>query len=385
MRFIALVSITTAIAVIISCGKGELFPAWDPTDESAVVYYTRAVGEGAEVAAISVGGEPAGKTGWPCDPQAGVLPIGNDVLFSYSGALYSSRPGGTPKVLVDFGTGTAKELEFDDASGIEVVMSWQVDNSITDVRVNESGRLVAFRLDQLLLPLKKERSSVYSNAEINGFLDRDSFYVDEGAYVLDLESGDVTYLLPTADVFCFVNESYLAVEYGLTVCKVFLEDPGEVDVIVPDGYFELGWTPVAASGGGTDVVLCNRAKPGSDTIVINGVYVLEDGHFPESPAVSIESSERATRVLVSPDGKYVAMDVLTDSLGGLSVYVADIEEQNYRLLTEKGSAYTFLPSSKGLVYFAEGGVPGRGDLWAVGLDGSGLRRVTDIGDVLTAP
>jgi hypothetical protein len=385
MRFVTLISIITAIAVIISCGKGEPFPAWDAADESAVVYYTRAIGEGAEVTAISVGGEPAGKTGWPCDPRAGVLPIGDDLLFSYNGALYSGRPGEAPKVLADFGTGTAKEVEFDDASGTEVVMSWQVDNSITDIRVDESERLVAFRLDQLQLPLKKEHSSIYSKGEIDGFLDRDSFYVDEGAYVLDFESGDVTYLLPTADVFCFVGESYLAVEYGLTVCKASLGNPAEVDVIVPDGYFELGWTPVAASGGGTDVVLCNRAKPGSDTIVINGLYVLDSGRFPESPAISIESTERAARVLVSPDGKYAAVDVLTDSLGGSSVYVADIEERNYRLLTDDGSAYAFLPSSKGLVYFVEGGVPGRGDLRAAGLDGSGLRRITDTGDVLPPP
>jgi hypothetical protein len=385
MRFITLVSMTTVIAVIISCGKGEPFPAWDPTDEGATFYYTKAVGEGAEVAAISVGGDPVGKTGWPCDPRAGVVPIADDVLFAYNGALYSGRPGGAPKVLVDFGTGTAEEVQFDDSSGIEVVTSWRIDNSITDIRVDESGRLVAFRLDQVQLPLKKELSSVYSKAQINSFLDRDSFYVDEGAYVLDLENGDATYLLPTADVFCFVGESYLAVEYGLTVCKASLENPDEVDVIVPDGYFELGWTPVVASGGGTEVVLCNRAKAGSDTIVINGLYVFGEGRFPESPAISIESRERAGRVLVSPDGKYAAVDVLTDSLGGSSVYVADIEERNYRLLAEKGSAYTFLPSSKGLVYFVEGGVPGRGDLWAAGLDGSSLRRITDSGDVLPPP
>jgi hypothetical protein len=243
-------------------------------------------------------------------------------------------------------------------------------------------------LDQLQLPLKKEHSSRYSKAEIAGFLDRDDFYVDEGAYVLDLESGNVSYLLPTTDVFCFMNESYLVVEYGLTVCKTFLENAGEVTVIVPDDYFELGWTPVAASGGGTDVVLCNRAKAGSDTIVINAVYVLEDGRFPESPAISIESPERATRVMVSPDGKYAAVDVLTDSLGGSNVYIVDIAERNYRLLAGKGSAYSayaFLPSSKGLVCFTEGGVPGRGDLWAVGLDGLGMRRITDTGDVLPPP
>jgi hypothetical protein len=382
MRLVTLVLITITVALVPACDKDEPFPAWDPADEGAAVYYIRTADKGAELAAVSVGGAPVEKTGWLSDPRAGVLPIDGQVFFAYNGALYSARPAGVPKVFIDFGSGIAKEIQTDDASGEEVVTSWRIDNSITDICADESGRWVAFRLDQLQLPLKKEHSSRYSKAEIAGFLDRDNLYMDEGAYVLDLESDNVSFLLPTTDVFCFMNESYLVVEYGLTVCKTFLENPGEVTVIVPDDYFELGWTPIAASGGGADVVLCNEAKPGSDTTVLNKLYVLEDGRLPKSPSITIESSERADRVLVSPDGRYAAINVLTSSLGGSSVYIADLEKGTHKLLTENGSAYTFVPSSKGLIYFVEGDMPGQGDLWAVGLDGSGLRRLTDTDDVL---
>jgi hypothetical protein len=385
MRASKLILVLIIALLFGACGGEEGFPPWDPADEGTVVYYARAVDEGAEVASVSVNGTSAEKTGWPCDPRAGVLPIDGQVLFAYNGALYSARPAGVPKVFIDFGSGIAKEIQTDDASGKEVVTSWRIDNSITDICTDESGRRVAFRLDQLQLPLKKEHSSRYSKEEIASFLDRDDFYVDEGAYVLDLESGDVDYLVPTADVFCFLDESYLAVEYGLTVCRTFLENPGEINVMVPDDYFELGWTPIVTSGGGTDVVLCNRAKAGSDTIVLNSLYVLEDGRLPESPLVTIEFSERADRVLVSPDGRYAAIDVLKGSLGGSSLYIADLEKGTYKLLTENASIHTFLPSSNGLVYFAEGDAPGRGDLWAVGLNGSGLERLTDTGDVLPSP
>jgi hypothetical protein len=385
MRIMKLISTATTAAFVAGCGGGASFPPWDPSDEGAAVHYVRAAGDGAETAAITVDGTPVEGIGWSCDPGAGVLPVGDGVYFAYDGALYVSSPGEEPVTLADFGSGIAKEIQSDDASGTEIVTSWLVDNSITGLCAYGSGRLIGFRLDQLLTPLVKEHLSRYTEGEIAGFSSRDSFYVDEGAYVLDLESDRVDYLLPTADVFCFPDESHLALEYALTLCIADVDDPSEVVAIVPDDYFELGWAPVAASGGGTTAVLCNRAKPGSDTVVLNELYVLEEGRLPESPAATIESRERAERIIVSPNGKYAAVDVVAGSLGGASLYVVGLETGAYGLLAQNGSAHTFLPSSNGLVYFAEGETPGRGDLWAVGLDGSGLRRLTDTGDVLPPP
>jgi len=385
MRIMKLISTVTAVAFIAGCGGGASFPPWDPSDEGAIVHYVRAASDGAETAAITVDGTPVDGTGWSCDPSTGVLPVGDGVYFANSGALYVSSPGEEPVTLADFGSGIAKEIQSDDASGMEIVTSWLVDNSITGLCVDGSGRLIGFRLDQLLTPLVKEHISRYTEDEIRDFSSRDSFYVDEGAYVLDIETDDVDYLLPTADVFCFPDESHLALEYALTLCSADIDDPSEVVAVVPDDYFELGWAPAAASGGGTTAVLCNRAKPGSDTVVLNELFVLEDGRLPESPTATIESRERAERIIVSPNGKYAAVDVVAGSLGGASLYVIDLGTGAYELLAENGSAYTFLPSSNGLVYFAESGTPGRGDLWAVGLDGSGLRRLTDTGDVLPPP
>jgi hypothetical protein len=385
MRIVKLISTVTAVAFIAGCGGGASFPHWDPSDEGAVVYHVRAAGDGAEIAAITVDGTPVEGTGWSCDSRTGVLPIGDRVYFAYGGALYVSSPGEEPVALADFGSGIAKEIQSDDASGMEIVTSWLVDNSITGLCVDGSGRLIGFRLDQLLTPLVKEHISRYTEGEIRGFSSRDSFYVDEGAYVLDMKSDKVGYLIPTADVFCFPDGSHLALEYALTLCVADIDDPSEVVAVVPDDYFELGWTPVAASGGGTSAVLCNRAKPGSDTVVLNELFVLEEGRLPESPAATIESRERAERIIVSPNGRYAAVDVVAGSLGGASLYVVDLETGAYELLAQNGSAYTFLPSANGLVYFAESETPGRGDLWAVGLDGSGLRRLTDTGGVLPPP
>lgn len=389
MRIMKLILIVTAVAYIAGCGAGcgggTSFPAWDSSDEGAVVHYIRAAGDGAETAAIAVDGTPVKGTGWSCEPRAGLQPVGDRVFFAYNGALYVSSPGEEPTTLADFGSGIAREIQSDDASGEEVVASWRVDNLITGLCADESGRLIGFRLGQILTPLEKEHLSRYTETEIAGFSSRDGFYVDEGAYVLDLKSDNVGYLLPTADVFCFSDKSHLALEYALTLCIADVNDPSEVVVTVPDDYFELGWAPAAASGGGTTVVLCNEAKPESDTIVSNKLFVLEEGRLPESPAVTIESRERADGIIVSPNGRYAAVDVVTGALGGASLYVVDLETGAYELLAENGSAYIFLPSSNGLVYFAESGTPGRGDLWAVGLDGSGLRRLTVTGDVLPPP
>ena len=382
MKIIRFILSSLTIVLLVGCG-GYRFPAWDPSDEGAVIYYARAVGVGAEVGAVRVDGAPAPETGWTCDPRAAVLPIGDDrLVFAYNGALYAARPGEEPRVLADFGSGVAREVQTGRATGEDVVASWRVDNIITEIRMDGSGSRVAFRLDQLLVPLKKEPASKYSKAELAAFTDVDSFYVDEGAYVLDSDGAGLRYLLPTAEVFCFLDETYLALEQGLTLCRVDTENTSDVAVIVPDDRFEMGWVPRAAAGGGSVVVLCNKAKPGSDTIIVNGLYVLHDGRLPNSPQVSIEFTERATRVLVSPDGRYAAVDILAGALGGTNLYIAEIETGAFGLLAENGAVYTFLPSSSGLVYFEEGETPGRGDLRAIALDGTGLRRLTDTGGVL---
>jgi len=386
MRTMKLVSAVVVVTCVAGCGGGTSFPGWDASDEGAVVHYVKGAGDGAAVtAAVTVAGTPVEGTGWRCDPRAGLLLVGDKVLFANNGALYVSSPGDEPITLVDFGSGTAREVQTDDASGEEVVASWRVDNSITGLCADESGRLIGFLLDQLLTPSGKEHPSRYTGTEIADFSDRDSFSVEEGAYVVDMVSGDVEYLLPTADVFCFTDESHIALEYALTLCIADIGNPGEVAVVVPDDYFELGWGPAAASGGGTTVVLCNEAKPGSDTVISNKLYVLKERRLSESPAAAIEARERAARVIVSPNGRYAALDVLAGSLGGASLYVVDLETGAYGLLAENGSAYAFLPSSKGLVYFVEGPAPGRGDLWAVGLDGSGLRRLTGSDRVVAPP
>ncbi|UCE26108.1 MAG: hypothetical protein JSW52_07010 [Candidatus Coatesbacteria bacterium] len=385
MRLAKLISIVAAVAYVAGCGGDTSFPGWNPDDEGAIIYYVRAAGNGAETAAITTYGNPVNGTGWPCDPRAGILPVGDKLFFVNGGALYVSSPGEEPTALVDFGSGTAKETRTDDASGYEIVTSWHVDNSITGLCVDESERLIGFLLNQLMTPSGKEHISRYTEADIARFSDRDSFSVDEGAYVIDLESSNVEYLLPTTDVFCFTDESHLALEYALTLCTADVGDPDEVAVVVPDDYFELGWSPVAASGGGTTVTLCNKAKPGSDTLILNRLYVLEERRLPESPTATIEARERADRVIVSPNGRYAAVDVVAGSLGVADLYVVDLETGAYELLAENSSAYSFLPSSNGLVCFTKGATPGRGDLWAAGLDGSEVQRLTDTGDVLPPP
>ncbi|NIT37413.1 MAG: hypothetical protein GTN49_13105 [candidate division Zixibacteria bacterium] len=374
-----LISVATAFLVA-SCRPGEVvWPAATQEDLADTVYGARAVGTGAEVLAVSAS-EGVKELGLRCDPQSEVTlsPDGRLLYYGRDNSLYE-RELATAKdrVVAAFTGGVACETGPDETGRVKT-SAWRCGARFRDLTFGPDGQL-AFLVEPTETPLPEAAAA---SAEAAGQpRPRADFRMDAGAYLLDPESDVPRYLLPTRAVYGFPGQGALILESGLTAARYEFRSRAVTRLLGPEAH-ELGWLPPAAASGDKVVVVAPKADEKSHEYVLNEVYVIEGERGGSRPSLSIRGKEPATRVALSPDGRYLAVECTSRVLGEAVIYAVDLERKRYKVLLRGGGLLRFARGSRAVFYLVGRGQTG--DLFLAGLDGA-TRRLTSDEKVLPRP
>ncbi len=377
---IAPVISVAAILLVAACRPAEVeWPAATEEDLADAVYVARAAGTGAEVvaASASVGVQ---ELGLACDPQSEVAlsPDGRLLYYGRDNSLYEHELAtGDGRVVAAFAGGVACETGPDETGRVKT-SAWRCGVRFRDLAFGPDGRL-AFLVEptEVALP-DTAAASAEAAAQPRP---RADFRADAGVYLLDAGSDAPRYLAPTRAVYGFLGQEALILENRLTVARYEFRSRTARPLLGPEAH-ELGWLPPAAVSGDKVVVVAPKADEKSHEYVLNELYVIEGGRGGSRPSLSIRAKEPATRVALSPDGGYAAVECTSRVLGEAVVYVVDLERKRYKLLLRGGRLLRFARGSRAVFYLVG---PGRtGDLFLSGLDGA-ARRLTSDEKVLPEP
>jgi hypothetical protein len=369
-----------AALLVAACRPGEVeWPAAAEEDLADTVYVARAAGTGAEVVVASAS-EGVKKLGLACDPQSevAVSPDGGRLYYGRDNSLYEYELAtGDDRVVAAFGGGVACEAGPDE-TGVTRVSAWRCGARFRDLAFGPDGRL-AFLVEPTETALPETAAESAEAAARPR--PRTDFRMDAGAYLLDPGSDAPRYLEPTRAVYGFLGREALILESRLTVARYEFRSRTATPLLGPEAH-ELGWLPPAAVSGDKVVVVAPKADEKSREYVLNEVYVIEGGRGGSRPSLSIRAKEPATRVALSPDGRYLAVECTSRVLGEAVIYAVDLERKRHKLLLRGGRLLRFARGSRAVFYLVG---PGRtGALFLAGLDGA-ARRLTSSEKVLPEP
>jgi hypothetical protein len=300
-------SISVAAALLVaSCRPGEVeWPAATEEDLADTVYVARAAGTGAEVIAASAS-EGVKELGLACDPQSEVVlsPDGRLLYYGRDNSLYEYELAtGDDRVVAAFTGGLACETGPDETGKVKT-SAWRCGARFRDLAFGPDGRF-AFLVEptETVLP-ETAAESAEAAAQPRP---RADFRMDAGAYLLDAGSDVPRYVAPTRAVYGFLGQEALILENRLTAARYEFRSRTATPLLGPEAH-ELGWLPPAAVSGDKVVVVAPKADKKSYEYVLNEVYVIEGGRGGSRPSLSIRAEDPATRVALSPDGRYVAVE-----------------------------------------------------------------------------
>ncbi len=378
-RLTPVISVAAALLVA-SCRPGEVeWPAATEEDLADTVYVARAAGTGAEVVAVCAS-EGVKELGLACDPQSEVVlsPDGGLLYYGRDNSLYEYELAtAKDRVVAAFAGGVACETGPDETGQVKT-SAWRCGARFRDLAFGRDGRL-AFLVEPTEFALP-ETAAASAEAAAKP-RPRADFRMDAGVYLLDPGSDVPRYLEPTRAVYGFLGQGALILESRLTVARYEFRSRTATRLLGPEAH-ELGWLPPAAVSGDKVVVVAPKADKKSYEYVLNEVYVIEGGRGGSRPSLSIRAKEPATRVALSPDGRYVAVECTSRVLGQATVYAVDLELKRHKLLLRGGRLLRFARGSRAVFYLVGAGQTG--DIFLAGLDGA-TRRLTSGGKVLPKP
>lgn len=367
------------LAVMAACGREVVWPAASSQDLDGGCYLVRRAAAAARVVRVS-GGEAAAP-GWNCDPDGAVAlsADGRRLYYGNEGTLYlHDCVSGKRAELASFAAGEA--CEFDAASGsADKISRWRCRCRYAEICEGPDGT-VAFRLENVVTPLPDAKTDDYTPSQRRSFRTRASFGVEEGLYVVKA-GAPARFLGPTRRLFGFVDAQRLLVEHAMTAGVLDLDTLAVKKALPPDAH-ELGFLPAAAAAGGRVVIAAAKADEKSDD-VLNRIYLWgEQARREDKPAVVVRAPYPVSRVALSGDGRYAAVEVRPLKFGGTSIYAVDLERRVSKRLVAGGRLIGFAAGGRAVYYL--GGDNLTGDVFLVGLDGRG-RRLTATGDYAIAP
>jgi len=372
-------AVFAALLLIFGCGGDTDFPSLDDGDYNDAIYFVHAADDGYRIW-YAAGGEMS-DTGLEAEAGSWIAAGGDGGLFySRDNAIYRGVTESAEELIVEFPGGDCREIAEDRDTMSEYIAHWDVQNRFRDLTLSPDGSELAFVLEQIIKPLENEKIEDFDNDEIAGFVSRAGRYFDSGVYVVNVESGDKTYLGPGKQVFAFPDNGTLIIEDNMVPVRIPSGGGDPVPLITSDKY-EYGWIPQVDYQGDAGVLVAQQSDVEANEVT-NYVYRIENYAVSGKYRIKyVDGIDRATGVAVSPGGEFVVVPMRTDRLGSINLMVGSLKNGDLATVVSGGIFLEFLTSGNGFFYYVEGERPGRGDIFTCGLDGEVI-QVTDSGDII---
>ncbi|MCP4229058.1 MAG: hypothetical protein GY771_02785 [bacterium] len=287
--------------------------------------------------------------------------------------------GGGEERIIAFHGGDGYESGEDKDAAREYVAHWEVRCYFRDLTLSPGGDTLALAMEQVVKPLPDEKLGVFTANEIAGFVSRADRFVDSGVYTIS-GNGNPIYLGPGKRVFAFPEEDTLIIDYDMVPARIPASG-GDPIPLLPSDKYEYGWVPQADCNAEGGAVVTHESDEKADEVK-NYVYELEDYRIAGGHRIKyVEEVNRAVGMALSPNARFVVVTMQTDQLGSKDLMVGSMEGGDLVTVVSGGAFLEFLPSGNGFFYYVKGEKPGRGDIFACGLNGE-ILQVTDTGDVV---
>ncbi len=355
--------------------------AWPPAtkeDAADVVYLAQLDASGAVVVAASAAG--ARSLGVAADAASEVVlsPDGRYLYYGLASALHQyEMKTARDRAVASFPAGEARELPAEGKDEGKVLV-WRCGYRFRDVVFGPGGRL-GFLLEPTTCPQPDERWADFNDAARKSWRTREAFAAEVGAYILDAGEAPV-YLGPARALYGFAGDD-LVLENKLTPARYDFKTGG-VTALLGKGAHEVGWVPAAAVAADKIAVVGAKAREKSFTDIVNRVYIITARGGSRRPFLEITARAPASRAALSPDGRYLAVELVPARVGAPQIYAVDLARKSYRPLVAGGRLVRFAQGSAAVFYVSAEGRAG--DLYLAGLDGR-ARRLTTSGKVLPPP
>lgn len=374
--------IAVVVTAIVACTGEEPWPNASAEDQADGVYLVAlAADNGARIMRVGADGRVA-DTGIICERSSDVVvsPDGSALLYGLDSALRRrDLSTGQDVVIAQFPAGEAREGRIDDKGEMKVY-GWRCAYRFRDVCFGPRGEIAFLaESDELALPDKKPAD--FSNEEKAAFKPRTAFAADPGLYLLAPGDERPAFLGPTRAFYGFQGDTDLLIENRFTLAR-YDRGNGSVTRLLYKGAHEMGFLPAVALGKDKIVAVGAKAKKGSTIKIIENVYVISKGRGGTKPVHDFEAKMPPTRAALSPDGRYLAVELSPRSLGESVIHVVDLNKRRSKLLVTGGRLVAFGRGARAVFYIAGAGYGG--DLFMAGLDGQS-RRLTTTGNYIPPP